>query len=109
MLTEVIGRDCPSRRLRHPQQAGRPVKPIERHLVDCLAVIQEMVHGVQVSPLMCPHENLADIEFHRGYRAVRDDRQLGVTGESRLPMHQRMGQVDDLHWPSIAETVPTRI
>ena len=68
-----------------------------------------MVHSVQVSPLMCPHENLADIEFHRGHCAVRDDRQLGITGKSGLPMHKRMGQVDEFHGLSIAETVPTRI
>jgi C-terminal binding protein len=51
MTPEVVGSDLLTRGLRDAQHRGRSVEPVERHLVERLAVVDEVVHRVEVRAL----------------------------------------------------------
>ncbi len=94
---KILRGDLLPRPLRNPQDPRRPVEPVELHLVERLAVVEEVIHRVEVSPLMGRHRHLRDVVAERRRRAVGHDRQLGIHREGLLPVDERMRKIDKRH------------
>jgi hypothetical protein len=66
-------------------------------LIERFAVVDEVVHRVEVRALMGRHHHLRDVVAERGGGAVRHDRQLRVGWKGLLSMDERVGEIDERH------------
>ena len=83
-----------ARRRGQIDQRGRPVEPVQRHLVHRLAVVVEVERHVQVRALVRRHADLRDVVADRRHRVVDHHADLRVEGKIQLAVLQRMRQVD---------------
>ncbi len=73
---------------------GGAVEPIERHAIERAAVVEKVIHRVEMRALVGADQDVGGVELMRGDARVRDDRELGIVGKRRRAMHERMREVD---------------
>ena len=80
------------------------IEPIERHLVERATVVEEMEHRVEMSPLVRPDEDLADVVAVRRDPSVRDDRHLRIIGKCGGAVNERVREIQEAHRLGVRRT-----
>lgn len=96
-LGEIIARDLLPCFFGDPQDSGRTIEPVERHLVECPAFVYKVVHRIEVRALMRTHGDVAYVVLERLGRAMRHDRQLGIHREGLLTVDEWVGEIYESH------------
>src|SRR5690606_32396421 len=55
---EIVHTDIRARLLGYPEQMRRAVKPVERHLIDRLSIVEKMIHRIEMRTLVSAHAHL---------------------------------------------------